>query len=69
MSELLDESYRLSDDLMALYREAHDLLGDDPHYVPPENYERLRDILAQSAVIGKRQDAVDEQRASARWAR
>jgi len=67
MSELLDESYRLSDDLVTLYREAHDLLGDDPHYVPPENYERLRDILAQSAAIGKQQDALDEIRATARW--
>lgn len=69
MSELLDESYRLSDDLMALYAEAHDLLGDDPHYVPPENYERLRDILAQSAAIGKRQDALDEMRATRGWTR
>lgn len=69
MSELLDESRRLSDDLMALYAEAYELLGDDPNYVPPESYERLRDILAQSAVIGERQDAVDEQRALAGWNR
>lgn len=69
MSELLAESRRLSDDLMDLYGEAHELLGDDPHYVPPENFERLRDILAQSAAIGKRQDALDEMRVTARWKR
>jgi hypothetical protein len=69
MSDLMDESRRLSDDLMDLYREAHELLGNDTRYVPPENYERLRDILAQSAAIGKRQDALDEMRATRGWTR